>query len=148
MSRSAFDGFSAVIPDGWKAGRDEVTFSEAGLHAPMRFTSPGRRGVLRVSVPWLDPDEQPGADPDELENLARDWGLRRGLDEPLNCGTEIQLDLARAAASYRLGDDYVEVWFISDGTTLIKASYLSKWDDREVDRAACQALVGSLRPVG
>lgn len=148
MGQSAFEGFSAMVPEGWKASRDEVTYSEAGVHAPMRFTSPGRRGVLRVSVPWLDADEQPGADPDELDALAREWGLRRGIDEPLACAAELASGLARAAASYRLGEDYVAVWFISDGTTLIKASYVCKWEARDADRAAREAMVGSLRPRG
>jgi hypothetical protein len=150
VGRSAFEGFSGVVPEGWKASRDEVTYSEAGLHAPMRFHSPGRLGVLRVSVPWLDPDEQPGADPEELDGMVREWGLRRGVDEPLTCASGlqgVQGGLARAAASYRIGGDFVEVWFISDGTTLIKGSYVCKWDERDVDRAAREALVGSLRPV-
>lgn len=146
MTRAAFGGFSAVVPEGWKAGRDEVTYSEAGEHAPMRFRSPGRRGTLRVNVPWLDADEQPGADPDELEALAREWGLRRGLDEPLACAAEVVGGLGRAAASYRLGEDFVEVWFVSDGSALIKASYVCRWEDREIDRAARTALAGSLRP--
>ncbi|APR83784.1 Hypothetical protein A7982_09133 [Minicystis rosea] len=146
MPHSAFEGFTAVVPEGWKASRDEVTYSEAGLHAPMRFTSPGRRGVLRVSVPWLDADDQPGADPDELDSLAREWGLRRGIDAPLACQTELRDGLARATASYRIGEDFVEVWFISDSSTLIKASYVCKWDERDLDRAARSALVGSLRP--
>lgn len=148
MGRSAFEGFSCVVPEGWKASRDEVTYSEAGLHAPMRFHSPGRRGVLRVSVPWLDPDEQPGADPEELEGMAREWGRRRGVDEPLACAAEVQGGLARAAASYRIGGEFVEVWFLSDATTHIRASYVCKWDERDVDRAAREALVGSLRPAG
>lgn len=147
MGHSRFEGFSAMVPEGWKASRDEVTYSEAGVHAPMRFTSPGRRGVLRVSVPWLDADEQPGADPDELDALAREWGLRRGIDEPLACHAEVAGGLARAAASYRIGEDYVAVWFISDGATLIKASYVCKWDERDGDHAAREAMVGSLRPL-
>lgn len=149
MGRSAFEGFSAVVPEGWSASRDEVTYSEPGLHAPMRFHSPGRRGVMRVSVPWLDPDEQPGADPEELDALAREWGLRRGKDEPFSAATELLPGgIARATASYKLGDELVQVWFVSDGTTLVKGSYVCKWDERDVDRPAREALAGSLRPTG
>jgi hypothetical protein len=49
-------------------------------------------------------------------------------------------------ASYRLRDDFVEVWFISDGTTLIKTSYVCPWEDRDQHAAAREALVLSLRP--
>jgi len=148
LSRTAFEGFSVVVPEGWKARRDEVTYSEPGPFAPMRFHPPGRAGVLRAQVPWLDADDQPGADPDELEALAREWGLRRGISEPHLCASEVRDGLARAVASYRLKDEYVEVWFISDGTTLIKTSYVCKWDERDQHRAAREALVGSIRPAG
>lgn len=146
MSRTAFDGFTAVVPEGWKASREEATYSEGAEHAPIRFRAPDRRGTLRVQVPWIDADEQPGADPEELELMAREWGVRRGVDEPLACATELQSGLARAFASYRIGEDLVEVWYLSDGTTMIQASYVCRWEARDVDRGARMALVGSLRP--
>ncbi len=127
MAHSAFEGFSVVVPEGWKAGRDEVIVLR-GRHVradALHLARPPR--VLRVSIPWLDADEQPGADPDELDALAREWGLRRGIDAPLACVTELRDGLARADASYRIGEDFVEVWFISDSATLIKASYVRKW---------------------
>lgn len=148
MSRTAFEGFTAVVPEGWKAAREEVTYSEPGPFSPFRFQTPDRRGVLRVQVPWLDPDDQPGADPDELEALAREWGLRRGIAEPYLCASEVRDGLARAVASYKLKGEFVEVWFISDGTTLIKTSYVCKWDERDQHHAAREALVGSIRPAG
>lgn len=149
MALRAFEGFSAMVPEGWTASRDEVTYSEPGLHAPIRFDSPGRRGVMRVNVPWLDPDEQPGADPEELDALAREWGLRRGKDEPFSAATELLPGgLARASAAYKIADEFIQVWFVSDGATLVQASYVCKWDDRDHDRAAREALAGSLRPRG
>ena len=83
-----------------------------------------------MSVPRLHPDDQPGADADELESLAREWGMRRGVDEPLAV-----LHRAPAAASRGRrratgsGEDLVEVWFISDGTTMMKATYVCPWAD-------------------
>jgi hypothetical protein len=145
MSRQAFEGFTAVVPEGWSAAREETTYSEATEHAPTRFVSPGGRGALRVNVPALDPDEQPGADPDELDALARDWGMRRGIDEPLACATELRHGVARAAASYRIGEDFVELWLFSDGASMLQATYVCPWEARDEGRAAREALVGSIR---
>jgi hypothetical protein len=145
MSRQAFEGFTAVVPDGWLAAREEVTYSEAAAHAPTRFASPGGPGTLRANMPAIDPDDQAGADPDELDALARDWGLRRGIDEPLASATELRHGLARAAVSYRIGDDYVELWLFSDGASMLQATYVCPWEAREEDRAAREALIGSIR---
>jgi hypothetical protein len=145
MSRQAFEGFTAVVPQGWSAAREETTYSEAAEHAPTRFASPSGRGALRVNVPALDPDEQPGADPEELDALARDWGMRRGIDAPLACATELRHGLARAAAGYRIGEDFVALWLFSDGTSMLQATYVCPWEARDEDRAAREALVGSIR---
>lgn len=145
MSRSAFEGFTAVVPEGWSATREEVTYSEAAEHAPTRFVAPSGRGPLRVSAPALDPEEQPGADPDELEALARDWGVRRGIDDPISCVAEVSGGVARAAVSYRIGEDFVALWLLSDGASMLQATYVCPWDARDEDRAAREALVGSIR---
>ena len=145
MTRSAFEGFTAVVPDGGSATREEVTYSEASAHAPMRFMPPSELGKLRVSRSTLDPEEQPGADPEELAALAREWGTRRGIDAPLSCATELRRGVARAAASYRIGDDFVALWLVADDASLVEATYVCPWDRREADREAREALVGSLR---
>lgn len=145
MSRRAFDGFTAVVPEGWSATLDEGTYSDPGGQASTRFVPTGGGGELIVSAPLLDPDDQPGADVVELESMVREWGMRRGVDEPLVVSTETREGSARAAASYRIGDELVDVWFISDGTALLSASYVCSWTDRDRHKAAREALVGSLR---
>lgn len=145
MSRRAFEGFTAVVPEGWSSTREEVTYSEAAEHAPTRFMAPSGHGTLRINVPALDPDEQPGADPDELSALARDWGMRRGINEPLACATELRRGIARVTVSYRIGDDLVALWLLSDGNSMLQATYVCPWEGRDEDRAAREALVGSIR---
>jgi hypothetical protein len=146
MSRVEFDGFSAVVPEGWIFILDEGTFSEgAAAEQPTRFARPRSRGELLVTKARLHPDDQPGTDADELEALAREWGMRRGVDEPLAVTQEVREGQARASATYRIGGELIEVWFISDGTALLKATYVCPWADRDKDRAAREALIGSLR---
>jgi len=101
---------------------------------------------MLVSVPWLDADELPGADPRELEVLVREWGVRRGVAEPLSCKKETRAGLARAEASFRIGDDFMMVWLLSDGSTLLKVTWVSPWDARNERRDECEAIVDSLQP--
>lgn len=145
MTRRAFDGFTAVVPEGWSAAVDDETYSEPSERLATRFAPATGGGAVLVNLPVLDPDEQPGADEVELESLAREWGMRRGMTEPLSLSTETVQGLARASASYRIGDDLVEVWFLSDGTVLVTATYVCRWTDRDRHRAAREALVGSVR---
>jgi hypothetical protein len=145
VGRRAFDGFSAVVPEGWRAEVDDATYSEPGAPQPTRFTPARGGGELLVTVPLVDADEQPGADPDELDALARAWGMRRGMDEPLGSSTRLADGIATAEATYRIGDDLVEVWYLSDGASLIEASYVCPWSARDEDRPPREALVGSLR---
>jgi hypothetical protein len=146
LGRHAFDGFSAVVPEGWRADVGEATYSDPGSPQPTRFArGHGGGGELLVSVPLVDADEQPGADPDELSSLARAWGMRRGMDEPLGASGRLADGVATASATYRIGDDLVEVWYLSDGASLIEASYVCPWASRDADRPVREALVGSIR---
>lgn len=146
MGLQKFGGFTAVVLDGWSAGRIAGTYSEEAQHTPVRFRPPDRRGELIVTVPWLDPEEMPDADPDELDALARDWGVRRGAVEPLSSEKELREGLARAGASYRIGDELVAVWFLSNGSKLLKVTWVSPWDARDDHRAARELILRSLRP--
>jgi hypothetical protein len=145
MGRLAFEGFTVICPEGWLATLDESTYSDPSGAAPVRLLPAHGFGELLVSRPALHPDEQPGADAVELESLAREWGLRRGIDEPLSVSTEVREGSAGASASYRLGDEFIQLWFVSNGSSMLKVSYVCPWSERDRDRAAREALVGSLR---
>lgn len=146
MNRLELDGFSAIVPEGWISVLDEGTFTEGAVaEQPTRFARPRSAGELLVTKERFLPDEQPGADADELEALAREWGMRRGIDEPLAVTREVREGQARASATYRIGGELIEVWFISDGSVLLKATYVCPWAARDKDRAAREALIGSLR---
>ncbi len=145
VERRVFDGFSAIVPAGWLAGPSDATFSDPGAPQPTRFAPARGGGELLVSRPLVDADDQPGADPDELEALARAWGMRRGMDEPLAFSNRLADGVATSSATYRIGDDLVEVWYLSDGASLIEASWVCEWATRDDDRPAREALVGSIR---
>jgi len=149
VQRVAFEGFSLVLPDGWSDVLDDATYSDTYADAeqlpPQAFASDRGPGMLYVSSPLLDPTDVPAADPAELEDLARDWGARRGIAAPLTCAGAVRPHGAIAAATYRLGPDFVAVWFISNGISVLCASYVCPWSERDAERDVRDAIAESLR---
>ena len=146
MSRAVFEGFSAVMPDGWTEMLEDATYSDPDQPAAMAFAAPGGTGTMYVSAFSLHEalESLPPA-AEHAEALAVDWGRRRGLPPPLLVGCEAEGHAARATAVFRVADDFVQVWAIIHGTELIEATYTSRWEVHERDRAAREALVASLR---
>ncbi len=146
MERHVYEGFSVVLPDGWSDLFDDAGFPEPDQDPPTRFAAErGGPGVVLVTVPLIDPDELPSADAADLEALAQDWGTRRGLAEPLACATQARRDGTMATAAYTLRGHFVQLWFLSNGASLVHASYVCPWDAREVERTPREAVIASLR---
>ena len=101
MGRLAFDGFSLICPEGWLTTLDEGTYSDPHGLPPVRVLPAHGLAELLVNRLLMHPDEQPGADPVELESLAREWGVRRGIDEPLSVSTDVREGSAAASATVR-----------------------------------------------
>ena len=146
MERQVYDGFSVVLPQGWVELEDDGTFAESDGDLPIRFTREGGgEGMVLVTVPLFHPDDQPGDDPAELEALALGWGARRGLAAPIASATQARRIGTMATAVYALRDQFVQLWFFSDGSSLLHATYVCAWDAREAERASREAIVASLR---
>src|SRR5687767_5648151 len=101
---------------------------------PTSFAGPARAGTLYVSTPLFQRDDQPGARPSDAEVRVVDWARRRGLDAPISAAMDSDVHGGIATAIYRLGDDYVQVWFLTNGRAVIQASYVCPWDDRDTER--------------
>ena len=146
MERQVYEGFSVVLPDGWAELEDDGTFAESDGDIPIRFAREGGgAGKVLVTVPMLDAEEQPGEDAAELLALARGWGTRRGLAEPIASATQERRGAMMATAVYALRGQFVQLWFFSNGASLVHVSYVCDWDEREDERTPREAIVASLR---
>ena len=145
MARQIYDGFSLKLPDGWSDAVDDATFSDTGDLPPVRFSATIGAGSLLVGAHVVHPDEPACEGEAELEELARDWGRRRGQPAPLAWATKARPDGAIATAIYRLAEDFVQLWYLSNGRTLVHASYVCPWERREEEALARDAIATSLR---
>jgi hypothetical protein len=145
VSRVAYDGFSMVLPEGWADVEDEATYSEPEQTPSLTFAPANGSGALYVSAPIYDADLQPGGTPEDAEALVLEWGVRRGIAAPMALDTAVRREGGIASATYRLGGDFVQVWYLTNGRAVLHASYVCPWADREEDHAVREAIVGSLR---
>ena len=146
MGRQVYEGFSVVLPDGWSEREDDATFAESDGDLPIRFAPEGGgAGTVLVTVPLLEPEQQPREDAAVLLALAHGWGKRRGLAEPVASATQPRRGAMMATAVYALRGQFVQLWFFSNGASLVHASYVCDWDAREDERTPREAIVASLR---
>jgi len=145
VQRHVYDGFSLRLPEGWSDIVDEISFTDPDEFPPLRFNAAGGPGALFVSTPLFPRDKQPGARAADVEELARSWGRRRGLDAPLTCASAPRRDGAMATATYRLGGEFVQLWFLSNGSAVVHASYVCPWTLRDAEQRAREEIAASLR---
>jgi hypothetical protein len=137
-------GYSLDLPPSW-SGLEDVTYSDPSTLPPVALAAEGGTGRLMVAEMLFDEDdEEPGAELDAMEALARAWGRRRKL-EPLAMGTHSQPDGVTATATYFVRGCFVQIWFLSNGDRVVQASYVCPWNEREAEQADREAIVRSLR---
>jgi hypothetical protein len=138
------EGFSVLLPEGWAEVIDEGTFSDPDEMPPMTFAREAGTGALYVVPVLFHAENQPSDTPDAVEALAFEWGARRGQARPLACSAERRDDGCLATASFHIGGEFVQVWFLSDGHAVLRACYVCPWSARDNERAARHEVVSSL----
>jgi hypothetical protein len=53
--------------------------------------------------------------------------------------------LLLAAGSFRNGDDFLRVWYVSDGQSFAKVTYTSDWDEQHSELPDCEQMIRTLR---
>lgn len=144
MTRSDFDTFSMALAPGWRQTEEEASYSDPAEGSRTMFSRRGGEGSLYVSLLPIRPDDPPSESPEHVEGLARNWGRARGIAAPLVLTWQRREDGVLAFAEYKLADDYVAVWYLSNGEATLHASYTSGWRAREEERAARDAMIASL----
>jgi hypothetical protein len=145
-----FGSYTVSLPAGWSDSiEEEGTYSNPHHLPPIVFSARGGAGSMHVQILVIrSEDEEPNsqeADRADVQARARDWGLPRGVRRPEMCEMLEREDASVGTATFKLRRDFVQVWFLSNGSDLVHASYRCPWDRREEEQEAREALVASIR---
>jgi hypothetical protein len=146
VRRLTLEGYAISFPDGWAAVLEESSYSDPDQTPPHAFARRDGTGTLYVGVPLVESGEAPRPVIEEVVAAALRWGARRGYERPLAYGSALLRAAAMATALFRIDDELVQVWILSNGRTVVQASYVCPWDERDRERADRERIVRSVEP--
>lgn len=132
--------FTIKSCEGWHDVTDELEVSDA----PWTFAKPDGIGAFQLSIASYESGRVPNPTPQDLLSLVRDFGNSRQLGSPSDILFE-DGDLRIAAASFRFGDDFLRIWYVSDGRSFAKVTYTCAWGKQSAELPDCERMVRTLQ---
>lgn len=144
MDELEFDRFSVRLPAGWSDVLDDMTYTNPDQVPPIAFAADSGPGTLYISHVLFRQDEQPGAKATDAAELVQQWASRRNL-APLATGLDSSPRGGMATATFKLSGDFIQIWYLTNGESVLHASYVCDWDEQQIETEARGSIVASLR---
>jgi hypothetical protein len=129
-----WNGLVLVLPPGWDQAVDETVGEEAPLTLVREEDD---KGVLQFSVMG------------DAGNAGAEGLLQRlrsfGVGHKLGPATDVVQEEGRVAGSYRTGDDFIRVWYFTDGPSVALATYVAEPRGYEEELAQAEQIVRTVR---
>jgi hypothetical protein len=123
----------------------EVTAELADDDAPLTLAKSDGIGVLQIAEAKYDSGSLPESNAQTLDSMLRDFGESAALGQARDMHVEAGPPIV-AAASF-LGDAFVRVWYLSDGTNIALATYTCALENAVGNREVpeCETIVRAVR---
>lgn len=134
-------GVQLSLPAGWVDGSDAAGNSDRLL----TLTKPDGVGAFQVSVAQYLSGKLPDIKLDDLRWLLSDFASRRQLGSELASCAREHSGVVWCRGDYRWDDDYMRVWYLSDGQSVILATYICSWQDKDIELDECDWIIDSVQ---
>lgn len=135
-----FESFSVDIEGDWK----DITETLEDTDSPITFANLNSGvGALQFSVAMYRRGKLPDVSLGDLAELLRLFATNRGLGAPFDNATFPDNPFV-LGESFRKGDDFIRVWYCSDGKNLVLATYICNWEKSSVEVEAAESIVRSI----
>lgn len=137
----ACPGFTVNVPYRWR----DVTESLEQSNCPFTLSNPDDGvGALQFSPAIYQSGPIPSPTTDDLAAMLWEFAVTQGLGSSI-ANHVFSNGLIGASASFHTDDDFIAVWYVSDGTSMMLVTYVCAWDKKHVEADAREAIVRSIR---
>lgn len=138
--RIQFPGFSLSAYENWV----DITDSLHDDNAPCTVAKPEHGvGALQFSPALYRHGPVPSPSIVDLAAMITEFARSHELAEPFAKSTFSEA-VAGAGASYRVGDEFIRVWYLSDGKNIMLVTYVCDWDRRHQEAEEAEGVVRSV----
>jgi hypothetical protein len=140
--RAQLGPMSIDLKDGWA----ETTHNVDGENRPFTLARQAENacGAFQFSIALYKGGRLPFVAAEDLLELLLDFAESHELGEPTDKYAQDQ-PLPLAAATFRTAGDIVRVWYVSDGASVVKATYLAAaTDDHASELADCEQMIRTI----
>ncbi|WP_243367836.1 hypothetical protein [Microvirga solisilvae] len=141
QKRIAFGGIEVTVPPPWHDITDEVEVD----NAPYTLADSEGVGALQFSIALYEGGAVPDPSQEKLRDMALKFGEDRNLGDPFEESLFTHEALRGAGMNYQWGDDFIRVWYVSDGRSFAFVTYCCEWEHQRREVSLCEDIVKSLR---
>jgi hypothetical protein len=135
------EGFSMSIAQGW----EDITATLEHADVPLTVADPvSGVGALQLSPAIYQRGLAPQVSPQDVSALLDQFASNRDLADPFD-RSKYSGEVAIEGASFHAGDDFIRVWYASDGDNVMLVTYVCDWDHRNTEAVEREMAVRSIR---
>jgi hypothetical protein len=101
-------------------------------------------GAMHFSAALYESGPPPDFSVDDLAAMLRDFAEVRNLGEPLDFSA-VFAEVFGAASSFHFDDEFIRVWYLSDGSNVILVTYVCDWENRDIESETRESIVKSIQ---
>ncbi len=131
--------YTVKAPPEW----EDVTARLPGTGNPLTLARQGGVGGMQLSVAPFAAGQVKMPSEDQLLEMVRRFGTTRGWPEPFDELASLGL-LPFAGASFRVQTNFIRLWFVSNGTSVLMITYLCDWGVQTKEVPECEKIVGGI----
>lgn len=141
MRTLLYDGFSVRVDSGW----DDNTNLFEGETTPLTLTNEETGvGAIQISTAMYRRGRLPEIRNDDLTEMLDDFAASKNLQDRFDRKI-YACDIPLVGESYKLDENFVRVWYASDGMSILLITYVSSWEARECEADSREMSVQSIR---
>lgn len=138
-----FPGFCLRIPIGW----DDLSDYESD-DTPFTIADPENGvGAIQITPAVFRAGKAPDISIEDLASMLCDFAMAQGLGtaKPVRVVNDSMLVVR---AEFLCADDFIVVWYVSDGTNILLITYVCQAEVQALEREVSESIVRSVKFTG